>query len=339
MEIRKLKTEEHNATRGLYEEVFSEDSQSFVDYYYTEKTKDNQIYVVEEAGDIQAMLHLNPYVLMVNGRKKPADYIVAVATQEKYRRRGLMARLMHTALRDMYREGKTFTFLMPAAESIYFPHDFRTVYEQEKKISGSEERIFREAEAQGMEAVVAGEGDVPLLVRTAEKYLSDKYQIYAKRSEAYYSRLLKEISSDGGRLYLFWEKGEIRDYRIYDADYKEEQERPKIMVRLVDVRRMLLSVRLKTLMAACLTVTDPVIRENNRCFTITGTEHSGVLLMEGKPENSEGTVTIGALAGFLFGALSVEDMCKEEGVKLSGRLMEELKKIVPLPQIFLNETV
>ena len=43
MEIRKLDVSEHQESRRLYEEVFDEDSASFVDYYYTEKTRDNQI--------------------------------------------------------------------------------------------------------------------------------------------------------------------------------------------------------------------------------------------------------------------------------------------------------
>ena len=47
MKIRKLETGEKQNTRKLYEEVFSEDSKDFVDYYYEEKVKDNQIYVVE----------------------------------------------------------------------------------------------------------------------------------------------------------------------------------------------------------------------------------------------------------------------------------------------------
>ena len=41
MKIRRLEKEEHQVVRSLYEEVFSEDSTSFVDYYFTEKTKDN----------------------------------------------------------------------------------------------------------------------------------------------------------------------------------------------------------------------------------------------------------------------------------------------------------
>ena len=84
MEIRRLRSEEHGDTRGLYEEVFLEDSTAFVDYYYTEKTRDNQIYVLKEDGGIQAMLHRNPYTLMVNGEEKAVDYIVAVATRKEY---------------------------------------------------------------------------------------------------------------------------------------------------------------------------------------------------------------------------------------------------------------
>ena len=143
MEIRKLETEEKQNTKKLYEEVFSEDSKSFVDYYYEEKLKDNQIYAVEEDGEIQAMLHLNPYELAVNGSKKDVNYIVAVATRESYRKRGYMAGLLKQALNDMYADGETFTFLMPASESIYLPFDFRTVCEQNRSYYDPEEERIR----------------------------------------------------------------------------------------------------------------------------------------------------------------------------------------------------
>ena len=41
MKLKSLTAEEKKLSRALYEEVFSEDSESFVDYYYTEKTEDN----------------------------------------------------------------------------------------------------------------------------------------------------------------------------------------------------------------------------------------------------------------------------------------------------------
>ena len=38
MKIEKLEVSQHLDTRKLYEEVFSKDEKSFVDYYYQEKT-------------------------------------------------------------------------------------------------------------------------------------------------------------------------------------------------------------------------------------------------------------------------------------------------------------
>ena len=41
MEIRKLESAEHGKTRFLWEKIFKEDSQTFVDYYYFIRTKEN----------------------------------------------------------------------------------------------------------------------------------------------------------------------------------------------------------------------------------------------------------------------------------------------------------
>ena len=218
MEIRKLEPQEHGKTRALYEEVFSEDSRSFVDYYYTEKTRDNQIYVVEEAGEIQAMLHLNPYTLMVNGSRKAAHYIVAVATRKEYRGRGYMAALLKQALTDMYQAGESFTFLMPAAEAIYLPHDFRTVYEQQRKFCSEEE--YRQApgpasEDPGILVSKAKEEESEELAEAANGWLGEHFQVYALRDAAYYRRLQKEYASDGGCLMIERENGVITGCRTY----------------------------------------------------------------------------------------------------------------------------
>lgn len=341
MEIRKLEPQEHGKTRALYEEVFSEDSRSFVDYYYTEKTRDNQIYVVEEAGEIQAMLHLNPYTLMVNGSRKAAHYIVAVATRKEYRGRGYMAALLKQALTDMYQAGESFTFLMPAAEAIYLPHDFRTVYEQQRKFCPEEE--YRQApgpasEDPGILVSKAKEEESEELAEAANGWLGEHFQVYALRDAAYYRRLQKEYASDGGCLMIERENGVITGCRTYMPGETGE-EKPKIMIRITDLRRMLMSLRLKSLMAVCFQVTDSILPENNRCLVLTGTEFSGVMLMDGKQENSEGTIPIGALGSFLFGARTVEELTREPGVEMTERMKREMEKIIPLDKIYLNETV
>ena len=123
MKIRKLDQSEPGKTRSLWEQVFSEDSQEFVDYYYYIKTKDNTIYVIEEDDEIRAMLQLNPYQVKLQESVVPSDYIVGVATQAEYRGRGYMRNLLIHALQDQYSQKMPFTFLMPAAEAIYYPYD------------------------------------------------------------------------------------------------------------------------------------------------------------------------------------------------------------------------
>lgn len=332
MNMRKLPAEEHIRTRRLYEEVFPDDSREFVDYYYAEKIKENEIYVIEEDEDIQAMLHLNPYKMYVNGREQTAHYIVAVATRAAYRKKGYMRELLTVALRDMYRSGETFTYLMPAAESIYLPYDFRTVYEQER-------RFYTEADEGQKDTVIRALQDEECkeLADTANKHLAQHYDVFALRSATYYERMKREYAADGGTLMLYRKEGMITDCRPYVPE--QDTDRPVIMIRIVDAERMLMSLSLKRLAAVCFRITDPVIEANNRCVVLTGTEHSGVMLMEGKEENSEGTVDISALGEIVFGACTAEEACRQEGVRMTERMKEELDKIIPLSHIYINEVV
>ena len=99
--IHYLQGEEKARSRKLWEEAFPEDSQAFRDYYYTEKTKDNEILVLEEQGKVLSMLHRNPYDLALGKQTAKCDYIVGVATDKEHRRKGYMRQLMERALKDM----------------------------------------------------------------------------------------------------------------------------------------------------------------------------------------------------------------------------------------------
>ena len=70
---------------------------------------------------------------------------------------------------------------MPAAEAIYLHHDFRTVYEQEKR--------YFHGEGEPLKPEEAGE-----LAQLAESYLSEPYPVYTdvyKRKE-YYVYVIRE---------------------------------------------------------------------------------------------------------------------------------------------------
>ena len=63
--MRYLSQEEKKNTISLWTEAFPEDSDSFLEYYYREKIKDNRILVAEEeeSAKIVSILHINPYKL------------------------------------------------------------------------------------------------------------------------------------------------------------------------------------------------------------------------------------------------------------------------------------
>ena len=140
--IRYLEAEEKERTRDLWREAFR-DSETFIDYYYKEKMKDNRVLVCEEDGKIVSMLHRNPYRIYMRGAEKTCDYIVGVATDVNERNKGHMRGLILSVLRDMQEERMPFTFLMPARESLYRPYDFRYIFDQPRWVLHYDKNIRR----------------------------------------------------------------------------------------------------------------------------------------------------------------------------------------------------
>ena len=90
-----------------------------------------------------------------------------------------MGRLLKHVMREMYDRKEPFTFLMPAAEAIYYPYDFRFVYNQGQcEVSG------REKKEETLKIVLADEKDCVKLAEFANQFLEDE-QVVAVRDEKY----------------------------------------------------------------------------------------------------------------------------------------------------------
>ena len=186
MELRVLEQQEHRYTRALWKSIFEEDTETFLDYYYKVKTQCNTIYVVEDQDEIRAMLQLNPYKLRVEDKQVKTHYIIGVATEAAYRRKGLMGELLRKAMCDMYKHKEPFTFLMPAAEAIYLPYDFRFIYAQKQAtVRGRRSDIKIDVR----EAMAADTGK---MVSLSRKIMPDRYQVYAIRNKTYYETMIQE---------------------------------------------------------------------------------------------------------------------------------------------------
>ncbi len=221
--LRKLNREEHIKTRVLWEEIFQEDSNEFLDYYYTCKASENEIYVIEEDGQIVSMLHLNPYQMRVGNKIYHTHYIVAVATKEECRKRGYMRALLEYVMDVMTERGEPFAFLMPAAEAIYKPFGFHYIYEQSQgKMLG---KCHKDT---GAVYTCATDEDCAEIAAFANEMLKD-YEIVTWRDTKYYQTLLAELKSEAGGILLVRQDHELAGVFCY-AETGEEQG-PRLVIR------------------------------------------------------------------------------------------------------------
>lgn len=271
MEIKKLDRKDNIKTRALYEEVFSEDSKGFVDYYYTEKIKDNDIYVIEDKGEIVSMIHLNPYEMVLFEKKLPIHYIVAVATRKEYRGQGYMKELLIRVLNDLREAKEVITYLMPVAEAIYSPYDFCTVNEKKWIYYKDVVTLEKDEKLRPLKADECGE-----LADMANEAMNRVYDLYIYRDATYYGRLIKEYESDNASLMVRTKADKIID--LLPAVNDPQMRESKFMIRILNIEEFLPLVCAKRDINAVITIKDDFIKDNNRWYHITAKAHEKIVV-------------------------------------------------------------
>ncbi len=220
MKVRKLRQEEHIKTRRLWKKIFTEDTSEFLEYYYSVKVNDNEIYVIEDGGEIVSMLHLNPYQMRVRDKIFKTHYIVAVATDERYRKRGLMRQLLNHTMQVMADRGEPFTFLMPADEAIYKPFGFEFIYEQKRgKIAG------KKCQDTTLTITHACKEDCQAIADFANELLKE-YDVVTWRDADYYKVILAEQVSENGGILVAKRDGRIEGIFCYAKEAEFEIREP-----------------------------------------------------------------------------------------------------------------
>ena len=292
MEVKRLEAEEKEDTRALYAEAFPEDSEKERDYYYETRMQENTVYAIRDEGKVAGMLCLNPCRVCFGGAEWDLSYIVAVATGKKYRRRGIMRRILTTALLDEYADKKPFVFLKPANPDYYTPFQFAYASKREKRILKNDAHYHCKRMDAG-NAVLLEE-----LSHCANDLLAAKYQCYCLRSPDYLRRIFGELSAGGGRMLSVWERQAEGGERLIGMecfDYADTAERdarvllpeaasiklcgtePFIMARVLSLPEFFAGISLRPEVSAderelLFSLKDPLIEENNGLFLLRATK-------------------------------------------------------------------
>lgn len=184
-----------------------QDPVEYAQFYFQEVYGKNQILLCEEEDCVKGMLHHNPYTLHTCGQDFEANYIVGVATDEEYRRQGIMRKLLRASFQDLRDQGDMLTYLMPADERYYLPFGFRfgmNIIEQEVHYQGinlepkANYRFLTHNELADQLAEIAEKDNAGR---------SSRYVIHTKIDQLYLERMQAEAKSDFARvLYVFDEE-------------------------------------------------------------------------------------------------------------------------------------
>ena len=347
-----LSEEEKKEVRPFWEEVFSEDGGSFLDYYETWKYPVNRILGEIEGSRLVSMVHRNPYELALGKGRAVCDYIVAVATRKDRRHRGLMAGLLKKMGEDMNREGMPLCFLMPAAEAIYTPFGFTNIWEKESYL----ERPLPEGVTK---KEIAGE-EYGLLAELVTETLGRTKDIFALRTEKYFKDLAAQLGSEGGGLFWLikdgeragyvsgWKDGKIHEkvlWKPLPSFWTVVKEGRTIMARIMCIPSFLGFLRSREKVSFLLQITDPLIEENNRTFLWEiGPERSVAALWEEELKAAEAAgkgssfvaADISSLTAWLCGFCPVEKLLDKGAIRGN---QEKLELVVPFSGVFLPEEV
>lgn len=359
-----LDAEDKDETKHLWHMCFPEDSESFIEYYYKEKTKDNEILVKKDNGLLISMVQYNPYAVKLRGRLWKLDYLVGVATEESRRREGHFRDAFVKMLHDEEAAGKPITYLVPVNPAVYAPMGFTFIgnvasYELTEEAKQTLTRTVCQdtPEDCGRAAVYM------------EQWLGARYEMYTRRDAAYVSRLIKELSSENGTLEFLEQDGrlvgldaywgwEVREHRLLyaeDAYTVKTGEKPWNMARLTNIGALLAAFGLKQaeqqgeekrMLTLGIRMNDPILEMNNGEFVWTigetgsslkarkpepdtcgCTEHVSIWL-ETKPEE---------LVSWLFGCQKAEEIW---GGQLENKgLAEILAQVDTVNGVYLDEIV
>lgn len=112
------------------------DSDTFVDFYFSEKYKDENAIAVIENGQVLSALQMIPYMSQCWGKPFSVCYIAGASTNPDVQGRGLMSGLLRRSFKEMYLRGVAFSILIPAEPWLfeyYARFGYTSVYYENKE--------------------------------------------------------------------------------------------------------------------------------------------------------------------------------------------------------------
>lgn len=249
-------------SKELYEKNF-EDTKEFIEYYYENIAINNQILTLKMKEHIVSMLHIVPKQFAHLGK---VDYYYAIATEEKYRHRGYMARLLKEALTLSYQKGRGLVYLVPAVKGIYEPFGFGIFGQRFSPLSlRAEKKGYKVSTYTSYSKEL-----VEILQNIFINCIAMEYDDFILRDEMYYQTILCGLFAENGWVDILEKDGKKEGYileskaGIWETGLASLPKKNYALGRIVNVEKLLFDET--KLEKGFYQITDSILRENGGLF-------------------------------------------------------------------------
>ncbi|MEG1913848.1 MAG: GNAT family N-acetyltransferase [Acidaminococcaceae bacterium] len=219
MEFRIINEQTLPQVAKLWDYCFEKKATAFYEWYFNNYClQQNTILGGFNAnGQLETMLHLNPYTIVLRGRKLNLPYLVGVATAPVARGQHAFAPLLNTAFSIIRAQGSPFVLLMPLYAGVYQPYEFTfTYYKHLYKMPLAELAYGPVAEKATLE-IIEDFSDFTAFSQVYKQAMTG-FNGYVLRDERIWNNLLTVFQKEGGRIVLATEEGEATGYLFYQIE-------------------------------------------------------------------------------------------------------------------------
>lgn len=239
-----MKKEEQ--VRKLWKENFN-DSETFIQFYFTHKYSDENSLVYEENGEALSAFLMLPYPMTWQGIQLTSSYISGACTIKKARNRGLMTLLLTEAFREMNQRGIALSTLIPAEDWLFGYYGnlgYVSVFDY-----SFEEHIPGTHPADPAVIVRSTPEYVPSFADELFPYFEQKMQNRScciQHPQEDYAAIIEENYIGGGRLLATYTSGEISGWALAcpgnnnqvllkESLYQSEKEKNALLEAVADI--------------------------------------------------------------------------------------------------------
>lgn len=198
--------------KNIWRECFR-DSEEEIDFYFKNLYDEKNLVYIDENNIIKSCLHENKYDVILNKENIKSSFIVAVGVLPEYRKKGYMKKLIDKTFSHDY----DFIYLHPVNSSIYEKYSFSYISDLEEyylEFDDIKDYIFDK----NINIEKANHENIKDLIEIYNASMKN-YFSFVKRNDKNFINLYKEVKSDSGETYIFYEESHPMGYVIF---YKNE---------------------------------------------------------------------------------------------------------------------